>query len=275
MANFRKSFNFRNGVQVDNDNFIVNSNGLVGIGTSVPTEFLDVRGTNTGAVSVQGLTTSTLLGIGETASFYGDVKIGSGIDIDSNSGVITATKFVGDASLLSGIFAISTTGWVAQGVGLHTFRSIGIGTTNPEYSLQIGFNPATSSGVAIESTGNVLISGVTTSNTFVGNLTGDVTGTATTANNLSDAANITAGTISDARLPNVITSDINSSGVSTFTTVNVDSTITMSGGIITAISFSGPISGTVTGNSDTASALQTARNITLAGAVESSATAFD
>ena len=53
MANFSKSFNFRNGVQVDNDNFIVNSNGLVGIGTSVPTEFLDIRGTNTGAVSVQ------------------------------------------------------------------------------------------------------------------------------------------------------------------------------------------------------------------------------
>ena len=43
MANYRKSFNFRNGVQVDNDNFIVDANGLVGIGTSVPSEFLDVR----------------------------------------------------------------------------------------------------------------------------------------------------------------------------------------------------------------------------------------
>ena len=38
MANIRKSFNFRNGVQVDNDNFVVNANGLVGIGTSIPTE---------------------------------------------------------------------------------------------------------------------------------------------------------------------------------------------------------------------------------------------
>ena len=45
MPNYKKSFNFRNGVQVDDDNFIVNPNGLVGIGTSVPTEFLDVRGT--------------------------------------------------------------------------------------------------------------------------------------------------------------------------------------------------------------------------------------
>ena len=32
MANINKSFNFRNGVQVDEDNFLVNSLGLVGIG---------------------------------------------------------------------------------------------------------------------------------------------------------------------------------------------------------------------------------------------------
>ena len=44
MANFSKSFNFRNGVQVDNDNFVVNPQGLVGIGTTVPTEILDVLG---------------------------------------------------------------------------------------------------------------------------------------------------------------------------------------------------------------------------------------
>ena len=44
MANIKKAFNFRNGVQVDDDNLIVNSNGLVGVGTTVPTEALDVRG---------------------------------------------------------------------------------------------------------------------------------------------------------------------------------------------------------------------------------------
>ena len=36
MANYTKSFNFRNGVQVDDSNFIVNSVGLVGIGTTIP-----------------------------------------------------------------------------------------------------------------------------------------------------------------------------------------------------------------------------------------------
>ena len=43
MANIRKSFNLRNGVQVDDKDFIVKGS-LVGIGTSVPTDLLDVRG---------------------------------------------------------------------------------------------------------------------------------------------------------------------------------------------------------------------------------------
>ena len=44
MSNYNKSFNFRNGVQVDDSHFIVNSSGLVGIGTSLPTQLLDVSG---------------------------------------------------------------------------------------------------------------------------------------------------------------------------------------------------------------------------------------
>ena len=44
MANIKKTFNFRNGVQVDDDNLIVNATGLVGIGTTIPTQALDVRG---------------------------------------------------------------------------------------------------------------------------------------------------------------------------------------------------------------------------------------
>ena len=43
MANIRKQFNFRNGVQVDDDNLIVTTTGLVGIGTS-PTASLTCGG---------------------------------------------------------------------------------------------------------------------------------------------------------------------------------------------------------------------------------------
>ena len=77
MANIRKTFNFRNGVQVDDDNLIVNPNGLVGIGTSVPTEILDVRGT----AKVVGLVTATEvfaanIGVSGVSTFSGGIKIG-------------------------------------------------------------------------------------------------------------------------------------------------------------------------------------------------------
>ena len=238
MANIRKSFNFRSGLQVDNDNFYVNPNGLVGIGTSIPTEAIDAIGN----VKISGLTTTSTLGVAETANFYGDLKVGTAITM--SGGIITAVSFYGDGSTLSNVVAISTTGWIPQGVGLHTLsRSIGIGTTNPVYKLQVGLDPETGIGVGITA-GNIRASGVITATTFVGNLTG----TATTATNLSNAANITEGTISDTRLPNIITSDIDSSGISTFTILKVGTAITMSGGIITATTFSGDLTGNVSGN---------------------------
>ena len=43
MANIKKNFNFRNGVQVDDDNLLVTSTGLVGIGTTIPNEALDEK----------------------------------------------------------------------------------------------------------------------------------------------------------------------------------------------------------------------------------------
>ena len=58
MANIRKQFNFRNGVQVDDDNLVVSPTGLVGIGTTVPTELLDVRGGN---ATVSGFATASQL----------------------------------------------------------------------------------------------------------------------------------------------------------------------------------------------------------------------
>ena len=74
MANIRKSFNFRSGLQVDNDNFVVNANGLVGIGTSVPSQYLlNVYGD----ARITGLTTANsiflsndLEVIGVTTWFY-------------------------------------------------------------------------------------------------------------------------------------------------------------------------------------------------------------
>ena len=41
--NYKTIINFRDGIQVDADD-LISSNGLVGIGTTIPREQLDVRG---------------------------------------------------------------------------------------------------------------------------------------------------------------------------------------------------------------------------------------
>jgi len=126
MANYIKSFNFRNGVQVDNDNFIVNAAGRVGIGTTTPDKLLDVRGNAsiTGITSLSGAVVSGVITAGN-------------IKVDSVSGIVTATKFVGDASGLTNIVAISTEGFIANVGGLSTTTNIGIGSEIPTTQLDV------------------------------------------------------------------------------------------------------------------------------------------
>ena len=207
MANYRKSFNLRNGVQVDDDNFIVNANGLVGIGTSVPTEFLDVRGN----VKVVGLVTASrvstpnlqVTGVGTFATLTdGTVRISSGI-VTASSGIVT---YYGDGK---GLTNIPTSQWVDVNTGtgyssIYAAGTVGIATTMPNYFLQVGGNPDTISGVGINSTGDIKATGIISASSFVGS------GIGVTQIN---ASNIESGILSNSRLP----SNINISGVITAT----------------------------------------------------------
>ena len=171
MPNYKKSFNFRNGVQVDDDNFIVNPNGLVGIGTSVPTEFLDVRGT----AKVVGIATIKNTFIEEGAIVSGVATIGQievGITSILPSGIVTATStsgvitYFGDgANLLN----LPTSQWidVNPGLGFSSIYSagyVGIATELPYNALQIGgtADDQYSPGVGINSTGDIKATGIIT-----------------------------------------------------------------------------------------------------------------
>ena len=236
MANIRKTFNFRNGVQVDDDNLIVNPLGLVGVGTTVPTESLDVRGNlkvvgsinatdaiiNT--VSVGVITATTVVA---TAFSGGRVSIVSGI-VTASSGVVT---YYGDGGQL---LNLPTSQWLDIDVGLG-FTSIyargfvGVSTNDPRYAFQVGGtnNLGTfASGVGIDSTGNIRATGIITASKFVG-IGSDLT--------LLNASNISSGTIGTDRIP-------------TLRTDQLPSNITVSGIITASSGFSGNITGNVTGN---------------------------
>ena len=132
MANFSKSFNFRNGVQVDDDKFIVKpTTGLVGISNTLPTETLDVVGN------------TKVTGVSSAANIFAGaaVTVGTGvsqISIDGVSGLITAVSYFGDGSTLTNIVAIATAGFTELSGTLSTTHSVGIGSTQPfDFKLDV------------------------------------------------------------------------------------------------------------------------------------------
>jgi len=167
MANIRKTFNFREGVKVD-DSVLVVAGQRVGIGSTVPTKVLDIKGD---VISSGQLTVSKLVVSG--VSTLSDVQIGTGITIQSSSGIITANKFFGDGSTLSNL---PTSQWTDTDVGLgftsiYNSGNVGVGTTDPRFSFQVGSNPNTAgkNGVIISKvSGDVKSSGIITAASFVG-----------------------------------------------------------------------------------------------------------
>ncbi len=133
MPSFNKSFNFRNGVQVDDENFVVNSNGLVGIGTSIPGEPLDVHGT----AKITGLVTATNLAVTGVSTFYSDVKIGSEIAFNSSTGIVSATAFYGDGGNLLNVEQVAVNGWIVTAGTISTTAKVGIGNTLPRSQLDV------------------------------------------------------------------------------------------------------------------------------------------
>ena len=205
MANFSKSFNFRNGLQVDNDKFIVKpTTGLVGIGSTAPTEVLDVVGN----IKATGITSARdiFAGAGITVGYANSNRIM--LDIDPLTGVssITAQRFYGDGSNMSGIFAISVAGFVANSTNggiLTSFRKVGIGVTTPTNQFEVE--------------GDSKFTGVTT---FVGVSTAD--NLFADAFSVSNSSKFAGGATID---------QANVTGVSTFTGISTNTSLIQANGL--------------------------------------------
>jgi len=256
MSNIRKSFNFRNGVQVDDDNFIVNSIGNVGIGTTIPSETLDVIGN----VKISGILTAAISransfesnslsvsSISLTDSIIGSgVSIRSGVITDTGSGIVT---YYGDGRFLQGL---PTSQWLDVDVGLgftsiYNVGYVGVSTNDPRYNFQVGGTNDLGNflnGVGIDDVGNIVATGIATANKFVG-IGSDLT--------QLNASSIDYGTISNDRLPVLLNSKLPSN-------ISVSGIITATAGFIGNIT--GNVTGNLTGTATTATNLEDAANIT-------------
>ena len=263
MANIRKAFNFRNGVQVDDDNLLVNPAGLVGVGTTVPTQALDVRG-NAAVSGMLSATTAIFTDLEVTNLTTGTNNLALGIDkiigagVSISSGIVTAPNssgvvtYYGDGGELNNI---PTSQWVDKDVGLgftsiYNTGYVGVNTVDPRFSVQVGGNNDINNfakGVGIASDGAIVATGIITAKTnFDGNLLGNIQGgIGTITQVLSTNANVTGivtagiGFTGDVR-GNIV------SGVSTIT--QVDSTNVSVSGVVTATTFVGDVSGDLTGD---------------------------
>jgi hypothetical protein len=240
MSNIRKTFNFRDGVQVDDDDLVVRG-GQVGIGSTVPTERLDVNGN----IRSVGLVTSRNLfvtGISTTT----ELRVGNNISASASSGIITATAFYGNGATLSNL---PTSQWVDIDVGLgftsiYAAGNVGIATTDPRSTFQVGANPnASGRGVGFNSTGDIRASGVVTAYAFAG--------FGTNITNLN-ADNITNGTILNTVLPTIDNAKLPAN-------ISVSGIITATGGFIGSVT--GNVTGNVTGTAQSASSLTGTPNI--------------
>jgi len=249
---------------------IFNTSPKVGVGTTATNYQLEVgyAGLAGTTLFVHGDARITgILSVGQgTVAIDGstnEIRVGSGIIINGQSGIITATAisatsgFTGNATGLTSTASVNTSGIItATGgfVGNITGNLTGTATTATTalgFSTSVNINTvgiltATKMSAGIGSFTDTVVSGVITATTFVGNLTGNITGnvtgnatglTATASVNTSGIITATGGFVGN--LTGTATTATNALGLTT--SVNINTT-----GIVTAGTFIGNLTGTAT-----------------------------
>ena len=272
-SNYKTVINFRDGIQVDTDDLISN-NGLVGIGSTIPRQQLDVRGNvivSEGAefnnVTVTGISSfkndiavssGSSVGIGTTvpeAAFQ--VGIGTtGFTVDEQ-GNVTAVEYFGSGANLTNIPASV---WTNPGAGdtIFTLKDVGIGTDQPRggADFAVGYEIYMDAESGIGTFEGLVTKNITVLNETgagQGNINAEVgtfsTITASSAFVGSLAGNADSATVATnaqglTDVPAIVVSSVVSGGgtfsnLTEFDAIQVSGGITASNGIITATTFSG------------------------------------
>jgi hypothetical protein len=144
----------------------VNTTSNVGVGTTNPRFTLEV-----GAVGASGTSlwvngnarVSGILTVGSSSIILdgsaNKILVGSGVSIDGNTGIISATAFYAGGSIISGAGSGGVNYWGSGASGISTTANVAIGTVTPTSKLTV--------------VGNSLFSGIATfrSNLTLANLT--------------------------------------------------------------------------------------------------------
>ena len=272
-SNYKTVINFRDGIQVDTDDLISN-NGLVGIGSTIPRQQLDVRGnvivsenSEFNNVKVTGITSfqndvavssGSSVGIGTSvpeAAFQ--VGIGTtGFTVDEQ-GNVTAVEYFGSGANLTNIPASV---WTNPGAGntIFTLKDVGIGTEQPRDGADfgVGFEILMDAESGIGTFEGIVTKNITVLNqtgagqgnveaevgtfstiTATSNITGSLIGNADTATLATNSQGLT-GT-PDITVNSIVSGGGTFSNLTEFDSIQVSGGITASNGIITATTFSG------------------------------------
>ena len=272
-SNYKTVINFRDGIQVDTDDLISN-NGLVGIGSTIPRQQLDVRGniivsenSEFNNVKVTGITSfqndvavssGSSVGIGTSvpeAAFQ--VGIGTtGFTVDEQ-GNVTAVEYFGSGANLTNIPASV---WTNPGAGntIFTLKDVGIGTEQPRNGADfgVGYEILMDAESGIGTFEGIVTKNITVLNqtgagqgnveaevgtfstiTATSNITGSLIGNADTATLATNSQGLT-GT-PDITVNSIVSGGGTFSNLTEFNAIQVSGGITASNGIITATTFSG------------------------------------
>ncbi len=187
------------------------ANGNISCGILTATNFIGDGSGLTGVANTDNVV-STTLSVSGVVTAIGGLYVGTAASIYSNgnatySGIVTANKFIGDGSGLSGVTAITINN------NANNRLITGSGTANTlegESTLTYdGAALSVSTGATVFTNGNIAAAGIVTANGgFVGALTGNVTGNASgssgsctgNAAGLTGTPNITVGDVVAASL---------------------------------------------------------------------------
>jgi hypothetical protein len=249
----------------------ISTSSNVGIGTTNPTSKLQINGSvtlgagSTDLINIPGRISSNFYPDGDGVYDIGrPTQIGSGANRWKNA------NFSGKGSFDSGVDAHDIEIGVSSANLIYsTFGNLELnsqsGTTNIDDNVTISGNTGIGTATPISKlhvVGDGRFTGVVTATTFTGNLTG----TATTATNLENAANIATGTISSSRLSGTYGIDI--TGTAT-TATNLENAANITTGTISSSRLSGTYGIDITGTATTATNLSDAANI-ITGTISSS-----